>query len=493
MDNNNVMMNGLRLIFSILISLGATSAFSLTPNHSVKCWGSNLFGNLGLEDEITRGDKSSSMGNNLPTLALLSEADDEQLSIKKIRLGVYHSCAIFSNNRIKCWGSNGMGALGVGDTGHHGSGKNQMGGNLPFINLGTDKNHKPLKVLDVSLGVFNTCALLSNHRMKCWGANETGQLGLGHTESLGRAPGDMGNNLPYVDLGTDFTGSPLKVKQVSNGQYYSNCALLQNGGIKCWGYNELGDLGLGDTEDRGQTPESMGDNLPYVKLGTSSSGKGAIKAIKMVGGEAFNCALLENHRVKCWGVNNSGRLGIGDARSRGGMQGDMGDNLPYVDLGADESGAAITVEDVTAGQQHVCSLLSNHQIKCWGDNYLGQLGLGDSNVRGEASHQMGNALPYVSLGVKEHNKPMKVTALSSGFYHNCATLENSQIKCWGHNYSGRLGLEDTKSRGKSEDDMGDNLPFVNIGVDGQKAPLEVLQLHSGGAHNCVVFKSKLPN
>ena len=104
------------------------------------------------------------------------------------------------------------------------------------------------------------------------------------------------------------------------------CARLDNGGAKCWGYNLEGQLGLGDTNDRGDNPGEMGDNLAVVQLGTGRT------AVELSADSAATCARLDNGTVKCWGYNLGGQLGLGDANNRGDAPGEMGDNLPIVDL-----------------------------------------------------------------------------------------------------------------------------------------------------------------
>jgi alpha-tubulin suppressor-like RCC1 family protein len=72
----------------------------------------------------------------------------------------------------------------------------------------------------------------------------------------------MGDDLPVVDLGTGRTA-----KMISAGGEHT-CALLDDDSVKCWGRNQYGQLGLGDTSNRGDGPGEMGDNLPVVDLGT---------------------------------------------------------------------------------------------------------------------------------------------------------------------------------------------------------------------------------
>ena len=96
--------------------------------------------------------------------------------------------------------------------------------------------------------------------------------------------------------------------------------------LKCWGANDFGQLGLGDTNNRGDEPGEMGGLLPYVGVGTG-------RTVEEMGlGQAHSCSLLDNQRVKCWGGNNHGQLGLGDTNNRGDQAGEMGDNLPFLNL-----------------------------------------------------------------------------------------------------------------------------------------------------------------
>src|SRR5690606_19415151 len=123
------------------------------------------------------------------------------------------------------------------------------------VDLGEGKS-----VVAVDCGQQNSCALLTSGEIKCWGLNASGQLGLGDTETRGNVPGEMGDALPGVDL-----GDTASVAAISVGSGHS-CALFAGGAVKCWGTNQWGELGLGDTNTRGNEPGEMGDALPYVDL-----------------------------------------------------------------------------------------------------------------------------------------------------------------------------------------------------------------------------------
>lgn len=316
------------------------------------------------------------------------------------------------------------------------------------------------EVLMVTAGGGHTCALLTAGKVKCWGKNEHGELGLGDTAPRGALPEDMGANLPAVDL-----GEPAVL--ITAGLCHT-CALLESGAVKCWGCNDRGQLGLGDKEPRGVAPSELGAALLAVDLGGPA-------AKTVVAGVDHTCALLSDGSVKCWGHNEHGELGIGDNVDRGTKEGQMGEALPAVDLG---SGAEVTA--LALGNQHTCALLSTGKVKCWGQNHVGQLGLGDSADRGKSTGQMGDALPAIDLGLEA-----EVVTLASGYHFNCAILLSGKTKCWGRNAFGQLGIGKVDDRGNSADEMGDALPVIDLGTD-----KIAVQLAAGDTFACALLNDE---
>jgi alpha-tubulin suppressor-like RCC1 family protein len=134
-----------------------------------------------------------------------------------------------------------------------------MGDALPVVDLGTGRH-----AVQLSLGNTDTCAVLDNGTLKCWGANSFGQAGTGDTVQRGDEPNEMGDNLPVVNLGAGRT--VLRVGTSRPG--FNTTAQTDTGGWKAWGDNEYAQLGLGKKSlDVGVTPSDMGDNLPYLDLG----------------------------------------------------------------------------------------------------------------------------------------------------------------------------------------------------------------------------------
>ena len=420
------------LTVAIKITAGADHTCALLDNGSVKCWGSNFSGSLGLGDQNKRGDAPGEMGDNLPAVDLGAGR-----TAVAIDAGTNLTCALLDNGAVKCWGDNGFGELGQGDAVDRGKIPGEMGDNLPAIDLGTGRT-----AMAIAAGANHTCVLLDNGSVKCWGSNFSGELGQGDQTRRGDDFGEMGDNLPAVDLGAGRTAVAIAVGDVN----FHSCALLDNGMVKCWGDNGFGQLGQGDTITRGDTPGEMGDNLPAIDLGTGRT------AVAIDAGGFHTCALLDNGMVKCWG--GAATQGLGDINNRGDDPGEMGDNLPAVDLGAGRTAVAIA-----AGGIHVCVLLDDASLKCWGDNTSGKLGLGDVVDRGDGPGEMGDNLPAVELGTGRI-----AMTISPGFNHSCALLDDDSIKCWGENGSGQLGQGDMDNRGDDPGEMGDNLPAVDLGT-----------------------------
>ncbi|WAS96609.1 RCC1 domain-containing protein [Nannocystis punicea] len=374
--------------------------------------------------------------------------------VEAVVTGLVHTCALLSGGAVKCWGGGPL--LGLGTTDNRGDEPGEMGAALPTVDLGAGNRSAALATAGTA-----TCSLLTDRTLRCWGFDESGTLGRGSFDfTIGDEPGEMGAALPPVDL-----GKKTLVSAVGAGQLHF-CALSTSGAVKCWGRNLEGQLGLGDTESRGDQPKEMGKKLPFVDLGSEA------EVVELAVGGNHVCARLDTGAVKCWGDNQSGQLGLGDTENRGDQPGEMGEDLPPVDLGENQA-----VTQLAAGGFHTCALFANGRIKCWGFNEHGQLGLGDTLERGTMSGQMGDDLPFVDLG-----DGRTVVELGAGWFHTCAVLDDGSLKCWGRNVVGHLGLGDTEDRGDDPDEMGDDLPAVALG-SGRTA----VAVDSGFSHTCAVL------
>lgn len=409
------------------ISVGAEHTCAILDSGQLKCWGSNMFGQLGLESFTPRGNGTTSdMGAALPPVDLGTGRTAVQVAA-----GQAHTCAILDNGQVKCWGANSQGELGYGDTADRGKFSGSMGDDLPVVDLGTGRT-----AVQLAANQFHTCAILDNGALKCWGLNSKGQLGYGDTEERGDGAGEMGDALLPIDLGPGRRAVSVTVG------FISTCALLDNGQVTCWGGNSSGQLGRGDTVDRGDGPNEMGSALGTVDLGSGRT------AVAVSSGNLHVCVLLDNGGTKCWG-NGTG-LGRGSTVTIGNDPGEMGDALPEVDFGANRNAVALA-----ASVQFACALLDDATVKCWGQNIDGQLGYGDVTNRGTGPNQMGAALLPLQLGTGQ--TPIAVTA---GSFHACAVLATGRIKCWG-GFNG-LGIGASADVGDGPAEMGDDLPVVEL-------------------------------
>ncbi len=392
-----------------------------------------------------------SCGDGKTTEALGEECDDgntssddacsatcEEQRVLQVSQGVNTTCAVLSGGRVKCWGYNNYGHLGLGDKEHRGDNLDEMGANLPAVDLGPGQRAKA-----VTAGQFYECALLETGDVKCWGYS----VGTGTclSQMHGDEPNEMGTSLPPVNLGTGLKATAI------DARFYTTCALLEGGAIKCWGYNDSGQLGLGDTQSRGAAGKcGMGDELPTIDLGTGYT------ATAIALGSRHACAIVSGKngtvgQVKCWGDNSGGQVGLADTTKKlGDEPGEMGDALPYVCLGPQESAIAIA-----AGTYHTCVLLAPGRVKCWGKNDMGQLGLGHKNPVVQTCDA-----PYVNLGTNA-----LATAITVGANQTCALLQGGKVKCWGINTMGSVGAGNPDViYGDEPTDMGDALPYVNLGT-----------------------------
>ncbi len=342
-------------LYFVQITGSDSSTCGLLSNGTVRCWGYNGYGQLGI---------GSTLQKLVPTPVLgLS-------NVTQVSGGGMHFCALLADGTVRCWGYNNYGQLGDGSTSNRytpvpvaglsgavqidagynhtcarlASGQVACWGYNNYGQLGDGSNLQritPVTVLglanaaQITAGFYHTCARLTTNAAKCWGYNNYGQLGDGSMTNR-NAPADV------FGLNT--------ITQISAG-YYHTCAALSNGVASCWGYNAYGQLGDGTTTNR-NTPGPVSGLTGVASVATSVYS---------------SCALLSNGTARCWGYNNYGQLGDGTTTNRS-------TPVPVLELAN-----ATHIAD-TLGY-YSCAGRTDNLPMCWGYNISGQLGDGTTTNR----------------------------------------------------------------------------------------------------------------
>ena len=387
-------------VFASLAGGGNFACILYYSNGQVRCFGENSNGQLGQGHQSNIGDEPGEMGGNLLAIDL-----GEGMFAKEVVCGSGHTCVLLQDGSVKCFGDNRLGSLGLGHTFDISDPSNSS-----VVDLGHG-----LFAMQISAGSGHTCALLQDNTVKCFGYNADGQLGQGHTRNLGDEPGEMGGNLPPIDL-----GHGLLADFVAAGAAHT-CALLHDASVKCFGRHRHGQLGHLQGFIPYQT-QSFGDNLLRAELGTDKF------ALRIAGGNDFTCFLLQDNSVKCFGSNVYGQLGQGHTKdTRDGVN--VGDNLQPIDFGD-----GFFATQISAGWYHTCALLQDNTVKCFGDNRFGQLGQGHTRNLGDEPGEMGDNLPHIDFG--ESALAVQVVAFHQS---TCVLFEDDSVKCFGRNTGGMLG------------------------------------------------------
>ena len=371
---------------------------AINLDDKVYCWGENKSGQIG------NGTTSDQL-----TPVIIAQGDiPSDAHVVSIAVGGRQTCAIASNNKAYCWGENHDGQLGNG----------LSGGSADSFDSGIDRNvptevqlgQIPIDAVLESIvtgGIsftgtvsFHTCAI-ADGKAYCWGSNGSGQLGVS---------GNADRTSPVAvkaDNPTDVLYDKI-ITQITVGNIHT-CAVDSNGKSYCWGNNYFGQLGNGDN-----TSEPV---LP-VAVDTSDALAGK-SIIQIVAGKRHTCAIGSDNRAYCWGENNTGQLGDSTNIAR---------NSPTA-VSIDGVLAGKTIIQLSAGGEHSCAFDSNNQVYCWGYNYYGQLGNGNTTNS------------YIPVGIDASGALAgKVVAqIYSGYEHSCALDSNSQAYCWGSGLSGQLG------------------------------------------------------
>lgn len=229
-----------------------------------------------------------------------------------LRCGEAGGCIITAQGGARCWSWVAEGAGSVTD--------------VPSLS----------QVLNVAVGSEHRCAVKTDGSVWCWGRNSDGQLGIPSSGTTLTEPQQV------TGLGS--------VRAIVAGDEHT-CALGDDGKVRCFGSNEVGQLGRAGGSN--YVPQDV-EGLEGVQ--------------RLTAGERHTCAALADGTVKCWGWNRTGQLGDGT---------DLNRSAPVAVNGL--SG----VQSVAAGSEHTCAMDAEGEVLCWGNNLAGQLGDGTHDDRNE--------------------------------------------------------------------------------------------------------------
>jgi alpha-tubulin suppressor-like RCC1 family protein/archaellum component FlaG (FlaF/FlaG flagellin family) len=352
--------------------------------------------------DVTVQDNEGNSASDTDTISVTVEGQTTEIipvtggETHAIAAGIAHTCAITAEGGVQCWGNNKYGQLG--------NGSNQ-GSNIPVDVLEVQGG------TSIVAGGNHTC-LLSSNDVWCWGQNAQGQVGDGTTTD---------RNVPVKIL----SGAA----DITAGLNYS-CAVMLNGKVMCWGDNDQGQLADGSKRDHTKP------TLAALITGVSNIDAGQTKS----------CGLTETGLLRCVSspaaATAAGLVPVMGALSEPSLDVAV-DRFGSVILAIDEQGMPIVFQgsrvtkiesiqdaiDVDSGFNHICALLNDGTVRCWGSNNFGQLG-DNSGTNGQDPRQVVDLSSAWEIAV--------------GKNHSCVLIESdvigvNEIQCWGLNTDGQLG------------------------------------------------------
>jgi alpha-tubulin suppressor-like RCC1 family protein len=302
--------------------------------------------------------------------------------------------------------------------------------------------------LQVSAGSSHTCALATDGRAYCWGANTDGQLGTGALGDTALAPASVAGGLRFIQIGT--------------GAYHS-CGITVGAEGYCWGDNRYGQLGSGTAVRHSPVPILIAGGLRLTQIN---------------GGFRHGCAITTAGEAYCWGDNSAAQLGA----ARTGEICSLGDQ-PYHQIPCSRFPLRVSADSqrfatVSAGDFHTCALDESGGAHCWGHATFGQLGRPGSDVCAgydtsvDCSIRPGEVVGGVAW-----------VTLVAGLATTCGLTADGRVYCWGDRRFG-LFVGDSTSAGPpyAPRPVGGRLTYRALAVT--RSPAYACGITAGGALYC---------
>ncbi|MDA8838590.1 putative Ig domain-containing protein [Candidatus Poseidoniales archaeon] len=267
--------------------------------------------------------------------------------------------------------------------------------------------------------------------------------------------GDAGYPEIWAWNGSSVAG--VELSMFNSTQTFSSsgsniCTITSDYRAVCWGTNDMGQLGQGNT-----------NSINAMVNVTLSSLE---EPVDIAVGKHHTCVVTSDGSIECWGQNDFGQLGRGFKCPYGsyanGCNGNFAVTLPGLVTYSGEFGFV----QVSVGDTHTCGLLANGTSMCWGSNVDGQLGVGNAVDRFVPAY---TAMP----------ESASFTQIDLGKAHSCATTSSGELFCWGRNSFGQLGDGTINNR------LSPTMATLPTGFS-------VMSVSAGGDHSCVVFNGSQP-
>lgn len=368
-----------------LVSAGGVFSCGLSREGQAFCWGNNRSAQLGA------GPAAPLINFFHPVPVAGSHR------FTSIAAGGTHACALDAAGAPYCWGSDFFGQLGLGAQGAPNACRGSPCAASP-IRVSGDRRFRSVHARET-----HTCGLTPEGDVYCWGGNRSGQLGTGQFGDPITAPTRV------------RTDESVRFVQVSLGRSHT-CALSDEGRLYCWGSNEWGQLGAETEALCGEGPPGACSTMPLHAAG-------GLEFRAVSAGVHHTCGLTDDGAVYCWGLNDSGTLGVppdSTIEPCGARTEPWTCSAEPVRVSGD-----VTFEFLSAGGWHTCGLTVGGDGHCWGWNMVGTLG--DCTARGWISE------PVPMCGGR------RFVHLDGGVTHHCGVSVDGVAYCWGGNDSGELG------------------------------------------------------
>lgn len=320
-------------------------------------------------------------------------------------------CGVRSDHTLWCWGNTRYGQLGNAKVSNS---------TIPV----SVKNESTWNA--VAAGGEHTCAIANNdessanRRLHCWGKNNYGQLGIGSRQQMSKPePVDSGSQWLSITTGNSHTCGIKITGEAAAGTLW------------CWGANGYGQLGADRNEETHILPYRVTADPEWILVAA---------------GDHHTCALKSGGTLWCWGFNAYGQIGDGDTQN------------VFIPKQI-ELNEASNWKTVTAGENHTCAITGEDTLYCWGENYNGQLGIGDTR----------NRLTPTAINA---DASILWTAVATGSQHTCALRTGGDLWCWGDHQFGQLAYGNDQNSRRL-------LPEKSLSL--------VSKVAAGGRHTCVTY------